>query len=752
MINNRGIIMELEEARAFTDGCIYDDPAPCALVCPLELNIRSFLKKAAKGRWPGAYKELRNAVVFPEIVRDFCDNRCMERCQRKLLGDEPVDVAGLEAAVIKHAGEQQPEFYSIPDKNINVAVIGAGVAGLSLALSMAQKKYAVTVFDEREGWGGVLRDSASFEKYDADIKSAFSLEKLDFRFNTKVTDLTAIGDCAALYIATGENGEDFGLKETLNKEDFTVNHKNTFMAGGIIGMNVIESIAVSKDISRMMEGIIQTGKAVGAAKKPKCWDYRLIPDDTEPAARVIPANPDEGYDKTEAKAEAARCAQCTCDKCLKNCELMDFCKKPPQQCAMEVHGDNGPHFLASRTMTRTTYSCNLCGYCKQICPEDVDMGALYHFSRVARVKDGIAPEALHDYWLRELEFTRGEGFFASAPKGKETAKRVFFPGCMLTQSMPDVTKKTFEALAADGETGIILGCCGAPAYWAGDEEKQNANKKVLKDAWEKLGKPVFVLACASCLKMFKELYPGFETVTVYEALNETKGLSVTPTLSSATLFDPCASRGEDKMQSAVRKLLSDGGITVNELSEKGKCCGYGGHIRTANPKLYDEIVENRIKESEDSYYVYCANCKATFEEKGKKVSHVLECLFGESNEKYNLQQKRDNVLSLKKELMMELSGETFEKTSNPWDDIKLVISDEVREHMDQKLILDDDIKECIYNSVKENDRFTDGDGKYLACLIKRVMTYWAEYKEAEPDTYEVTDAYCHRMRFGDLEG
>ena len=32
-------------------------------------------------------------------------------------------------------------------------------------------------------------------------------------------------------------------------------------------------------------------------------------------------------------------------------------------------------------------------------------------------------------------------------------------------------------------------------------------------------------------------------------------------------------------------------------------------------------------------------------------------------------------------------------------------------------------------------------------MIKPVITYWVEYRETAPQTYEVLSAYYHRMRF-----
>ena len=164
-------------------------------------------------------------------------------------------------------------------------------------------------------------------------------------------------------------------------------------------------------------------------------------------------------------------------------------RKDPHKIAVEVFNDMGvnPPFSV-RTVTREVYSCNICGYCKSVCPEKVDMGALLQFSRAARMSAGVHPAALHDFWLREMDFATSEGSFASAPKGKKTCEYAFYPGCQLGASNPDHVLKSYEFLSEKYDAGIILGCCGAPAYWAGDEARLRANIEKIQAAMERYGK------------------------------------------------------------------------------------------------------------------------------------------------------------------------------------------------------------------------------------------------------------------------
>ena len=126
-------------------------------------------------------------------------------------------------------------------------------------------------------------------------------------------------------------------------------------------------------------------------------------------------------------------------------------------------------------LTRQTYSCNLCGYCKSICPESVDIGEVLRLSRRARMNANIHPAALQDFWLREMDFATTTGAYTSAPKGKEQCEYAFFPGCQLGAAAPGYVLQSYSYLAQNYDTGIMLTCCGAPAYWAGDDKRLEDN-------------------------------------------------------------------------------------------------------------------------------------------------------------------------------------------------------------------------------------------------------------------------------------
>jgi Fe-S oxidoreductase len=716
------------------------------------MDIRSLLGKMVKGRWGAAYKVLRDATVFPAIVSVLCEQPCRDCCQRVVLGDEPLALRDLEAACLRYARERRPQSYVIPPKSQRVAVVGAGPAGLSCALHLAQKRYQVTVFEKEDGWGGVLRSHARFAEFDADLALQLSAVQVEFRYGSEVKDLAELADFDAVYVATGSGGDTFGLCPGWDSRLFSTALPKVFAGGTMCGAGLMQGIAQGAEASKVIEAFLQTGKlgrARDQADEVGC--KRFLAHDGATSARLIQASGRDGYTEEEAKQEAARCLLCDCDTCMAACEMLTAFRKDPHKIADEVYTDMGASPpLSSRSLTREAYSCNICGYCKSVCPVDVDIGALLQFSRAARMSAGVHPAALHDFWLREMDFATAEGSFASARRGETTCEYAFYPGCQLGASNPEYVLRSYEYLRETHGAGILLGCCGAPAYWAGDDARLHANLDATRKTWSDLGRPTLVMACASCMTLLGALLPEIPRVSLYELLARDESVTAVGLFATAAVFDPCAARGDTATERGVRAIAAKAGITLEELKEQNRCCGHGGHIRVANPDLYDEIARHRAEASESPYIVYCANCKEVFVSRRKACAHILDLVFDldPGARVPSLQERRDNSLRVKRELMRETQGMDFQPKSHPWDALTLVIGDELQQELDKKLISAADLKEVIWLAEESGDKLHDPvDGSYISSMVKPVITYWVRYRATAPHTYEIVQAYYHRMRF-----
>ena len=729
--------MQLEDFTQFTTPCFHGEPASCSCACPFGMDIRGFMTKCAGGKWNGAWKHFRTAVTFPAVVAALCPAPCQAHCQREGLGGS-VAIHRLEEAAIRFSGNRKNDGFNIPPKTQNVAVVGAGAAGLSAALHLALKKYIVTVFDRNEGWGGSLREHPRFTEFDEDFRLQFAAVKagfIRFCFQTEIRDSAQLEGYDAVYFATGRDGLRF-------------DGGHHYFGGALIGKDLMESIAMGAEVSKAMESFLMTGRAEAVAGRPHSrYCNRYV------AHRGVPsAAPVETESEAGARAEAGRCMQCDCSECIESCELLKRYRKTPQGIAREAYADSAAAPpIATQSLVRQTYSCTNCGKCREVCPENADLGALFMLSRSDRFRRNTGPKAFHDYWLRELDFAANEAAVTLNPPDRDSCKYAFFPGCRLGMDAPEQVRAAYAELLRqeNGAVGLMLGCCGVPALWAGDRQRLEENRLRILAGWEKLGKPAMILACATCERTFADILPEIPTISLYEKL---AGYGIAPktgVFSEAVVFDPCAARAESGMRASVRRLAEDAGTALRELEEKFRCCGFGGHIQIPNPRLFGEIVENRASASELPYVVYCANCREVFKVRGKDCRHILEYYFGDAGEIPGLLKKRENALALKQGLMKEYWNMDFTPETQPWDTLKLTLAEGLREKLEQCFISEADLRETIWTAETGKDKLIDDGGRCLASLIKPCVTYWVQYRPTGEDeaSYFVETAYSHRMKW-----
>lgn len=81
-----------------------------------------------------------------------------------------------------------------------------------------------------------------------------------------------------------------------------------------------------------------------------------------------------------------------------------------------------------------------------------------------------------------------------------------------------------------------------------------------------------------------------------------------------------------------------------------------------------------------------------------------------------------------------------------YQEIKLVKSDAIASLLEERHILDDDIKQVIYNAEATGDKlFQPGGNRFLAKLELSNITFYVEYS-VNGGSYVVHTAYSHRSK------
>ncbi|MBC7250141.1 MAG: FAD-dependent oxidoreductase [Anaerolineae bacterium] len=130
--------------------------ARCTNACPAEVDVPSYVSLVAQGRYAEALEIHRRRNPFALVCGRVCPAFCESRCRRGDI-DEPIAIRSIKRFMADHEIEKPwtPPIYE-PAKEEKVAVVGAGPAGLTAALRLAQKGYKVTVFEKLPVPGGMM--------------------------------------------------------------------------------------------------------------------------------------------------------------------------------------------------------------------------------------------------------------------------------------------------------------------------------------------------------------------------------------------------------------------------------------------------------------------------------------------------------------------------------------------------------------------------------------------------------------------
>lgn len=192
---------------------------PCQGSCPSGEDIRSYLnivrgveKPPAGMAWQEyAWRRLTEANPLPSVMGRVCPAPCESGCNR----NELEDFVGINS-VEHYLGEwaiQNKLGFPKPDRltGKKVAVVGGGPAGLSVAYQLARKGHSVTIFDEREHLGGMMRYGipgfrTPREVLDAEIQRILDLgvqTRMNCRIGTDVTLVQLRADHDAVFLGLG---------------------------------------------------------------------------------------------------------------------------------------------------------------------------------------------------------------------------------------------------------------------------------------------------------------------------------------------------------------------------------------------------------------------------------------------------------------------------------------------------------------------------------------------------------------------
>ncbi len=144
-------------------GILKNGHSPCKVACPANVNVQGYVQLIKKKEYLKAVNLIRERNPLAAICGRICTHPCESKCARGKADDtiairllkrfaSDQEVQMLEAGKLSLPPEKKPAAGAK-----KVAVIGAGPAGLTVASDLADKGFAVTVYEAQPAAGGMLR-------------------------------------------------------------------------------------------------------------------------------------------------------------------------------------------------------------------------------------------------------------------------------------------------------------------------------------------------------------------------------------------------------------------------------------------------------------------------------------------------------------------------------------------------------------------------------------------------------------------
>lgn len=196
--------------------CLECAKPQCATGCPVNVNIREFVRLIGEGDFLAAAAKIREDNVLPAITGRVCpqETQC-EGCCVVGKKNDSVGIGYLERFVADY--ERTHGTFGLPERAApsgkKVAIVGSGPAGLSAAGDLVRWGHKVTVFEALHEIGGVLiygipqfRLPKEIVRHEVDVLRAMGV---DFQTNVVIGKTVTIDELMteegyhAVLVATG---------------------------------------------------------------------------------------------------------------------------------------------------------------------------------------------------------------------------------------------------------------------------------------------------------------------------------------------------------------------------------------------------------------------------------------------------------------------------------------------------------------------------------------------------------------------
>ena len=179
--------------------------APCKEGCPIRQDITAYMELVGEGKYFDALKVIVEKNPLPFITGTICAHNCMNKCTRNFY-EKPVQIRDMKLLAAE-GGFQELMKTLKPARRITdkkAAVVGGGPSGLAAAYFLARAGMDVTIFEQKDSLGGVIRHIIpEFRISEEAIEKDITLIKamgVEIRCNTKVNNAKDLKEQGYTYV------------------------------------------------------------------------------------------------------------------------------------------------------------------------------------------------------------------------------------------------------------------------------------------------------------------------------------------------------------------------------------------------------------------------------------------------------------------------------------------------------------------------------------------------------------------------
>ena len=209
--------------------------APCKEGCPIHQDITAYLQLAGEGKFEEALKVITEKNPLPFITGTICAHNCMNKCTRNFY-EESVHIRDVKLTAAEGGMDALMKTIKKPETAYDkkTAVIGGGPAGLAAAFFLAREGMEVTLFEQKDSLGGVVRHVIpGFRISDEAISKDVALVEaygVKVQLNTAVKDLDEVKKQGFDYVILATGASKPGVLtleagDTVNALDFLAEFK-----------------------------------------------------------------------------------------------------------------------------------------------------------------------------------------------------------------------------------------------------------------------------------------------------------------------------------------------------------------------------------------------------------------------------------------------------------------------------------------------------------------------------------------------